>query len=58
VFLGNNIVYVGVYGPKGPCEEVFIKHLGHNNYQVNYVCRDRGEYLIICKWGDENIPGI
>ncbi|XP_035708450.1 filamin-A isoform X3 [Folsomia candida] len=54
---GNNIVYVGVYGPKGPCEEVFIKHLGHNNYQVNYTVRDRGEYLIICKWGDEHIPG-
>ncbi|CAG7722272.1 unnamed protein product [Allacma fusca] len=54
---GNNIVYVGVYGPKGPCEEVFIKHMGKNNYQVNYLVRDRGEYLIICKWGDEHIPG-
>jgi len=54
---GNNIVFVGVYGPKGPCEEVFIKHLGHNNYQVNYVVRDRGEYIIMCKWGDDHIPG-
>ncbi|CAL8082481.1 unnamed protein product [Orchesella dallaii] len=54
---GNNIVFVGIYGPKGPCEEVFIKHLGHNNYQVNYVVRDRGEYIIMCKWGDDHIPG-
>lgn len=54
---GNNILYVGVYGPKSPCEEVFIKHLGRNNYQVNYVVRERGEYIVIVKWGDEHIPG-
>jgi len=54
---GNNILYVGVYGPKSPCEEVFIKHMGRNNYQVNYVVRDRGEYIVIVKWGDDHIPG-
>nr|CAD7398073.1 unnamed protein product [Timema cristinae] len=54
---GNNILYVGVYGPKSPCEEVFIKHMGRNNYQVNYVVRDRGEYIVIVKWGEEHIPG-
>ncbi|XP_066996809.1 filamin-A isoform X6 [Anabrus simplex] len=54
---GNNILYVGVYGPKSPCEEVFIKHMGRNNYQVNYVVRERGEYIVIVKWGDEHIPG-
>ncbi|CAD7084429.1 unnamed protein product [Hermetia illucens] len=54
---GNNILYVGMYGPKGPCEEVFIKHTGRNNYTVNYVVRDRGEYLLIIKWGDDHIPG-
>ncbi|XP_049804905.1 filamin-A isoform X1 [Schistocerca nitens] len=54
---GNNILYVGVYGPKSPCEEVFIKHLGRNNYQVNYVVRERGEYIVIVKWGDDHIPG-
>lgn len=55
--LGNNILYVGVYGPKGPCEEVFIKHLGRNNYQVNYLVKERGDYIVIVKWGDEHIPG-
>ncbi|XP_069693768.1 filamin-A isoform X2 [Periplaneta americana] len=54
---GNNILYVGVYGPKSPCEEVFIKHMGRNNYQVNYVVRERGEYIVIVKWGDDHIPG-
>ncbi|XP_048517320.1 filamin-A isoform X3 [Dendroctonus ponderosae] len=54
---GPNILFVGVHGPKGPCDEVFIKHKGRNAYDVNYMVRDRGEYLIIVKWGDDHIPG-
>ncbi|XP_037898811.1 filamin-A isoform X1 [Glossina fuscipes] len=54
---GNNILYVGMYGPKGPCEEFTIKHTGRNNYNVSYSVRDRGQYILIVKWGDENIPG-
>nr|XP_034194132.1 filamin-A isoform X4 [Osmia lignaria] len=54
---GNNILYVGVYGPKGPCEEVYVKHTGRNNYTVNYMVRERGEYIVIVKWGDDHIPG-
>ncbi|XP_017790600.1 PREDICTED: filamin-A [Habropoda laboriosa] len=54
---GNNILYVGVYGPKGPCDEVFVKHTGRNNYNVSYLVRERGEYIVIVKWGDEHIPG-
>lgn len=57
LFLGVNILFVGIHGPKGPCEEVFIKHQGHNQYTVNYIVRDRGDYLVIVKWGDEHIPG-
>ncbi|XP_044766045.1 filamin-A isoform X1 [Coccinella septempunctata] len=54
---GTNILFVGVHGPKGPCEEVFIKHQGRNQYNVNYLVRERGDYLIIVKWGDDHIPG-
>ncbi|XP_070164424.1 filamin-like isoform X4 [Polyergus mexicanus] len=54
---GNNILYVGIYGPKGPCEEVFVKHTGRNNYNVSYLVRERGEYILIVKWGDDHIPG-
>ncbi|CAG9862811.1 unnamed protein product [Phyllotreta striolata] len=54
---GENILFVGIHGPKGPCEEVFIKHQGHNQYAVNYIIRDRGTYLIVAKWGDDHIPG-
>lgn len=55
--LGNNILYIGFYGPKGPCEEVQVKHMGRNIYQVNYSVRERGEYILIIKWGEEHIPG-
>ncbi|KAK2704441.1 hypothetical protein QYM36_016740, partial [Artemia franciscana] len=54
---GNNMLFCSVYGPKGPCEEVFIKHIGRNNYNVNYVARDRGEYIIVLKWGEDHVPG-
>ncbi|KAK4872119.1 hypothetical protein RN001_016243 [Aquatica leii] len=54
---GTNILFVGLHGPKGPCDEVFIKHQGHNQYQVNYLVRERGDYLVIIKWGDDHIPG-
>jgi filamin len=54
---GNNILYIGIYGPKGPCDEVVVKHTGRNNYTVNYVVRERGDYIVIVKWGDDHIPG-
>ncbi|KZC12063.1 Filamin-A [Dufourea novaeangliae] len=54
---GNNILYVAVYGPKGPCDEITTKHTGRNNYNVSYMVRERGEYIILVKWGDEHISG-
>ncbi|XP_035783298.1 filamin-A-like isoform X6 [Anopheles albimanus] len=54
---GNNILFVGIYGPKGPCDEVFIKHTGRNQYTVNYLVRERGDYILLVKWGDDHIPG-
>ena len=54
---GNNILYVGVYGPETPCEEVVIKHRGSKRYSVDYVVRERGSYIIFVKWGEQHIPG-
>ena len=54
---GNNILYVGVYGPEIPCEEVVIKHKGSKRYSVDYVVRERGQYIIFVKWGDEHVSG-
>jgi len=54
---GNNILYVGVYGPETPCEEVVIKHKGNKKYSVDYVVQERGFYIIFVKWGDTHVPG-
>lgn len=54
---GNNMLYIGMYGPKGPCEEVFIKHTGKNVYSINYLVREKGDYILVVKWGDDHIPG-
>ena len=54
---GNNILYVGVYGPETPCEEVVIKHRGDQKYSVDYVVQERGSYIIFVKWGDQHVPG-
>ncbi|CAF0854304.1 unnamed protein product [Didymodactylos carnosus] len=54
---GSAMLMVGVYGPKYPCEEVFIKHMGNNQYNVSYTVREKGEYMLIVKWGDQHIPG-
>ena len=54
---GSNILLVGIHGPKSPCEEVYVKHLGNKNYNVTYTVQEKGNYVLIVKWGDEHIPG-
>lgn len=50
-------MFVALYGPKGPCDEIQIKHQGRHNYEVKYTVKDKGDYLLIVRWGDEHIPG-
>ncbi|CAF3608533.1 unnamed protein product, partial [Rotaria sp. Silwood2] len=47
---------VSVFGAKSPCEEVFIKHIGNNLYNVQYTLREKGEHIVVVKWGDQPIP--
>ena len=54
---GSSMLMVGVYGPKTPCEEVIIKHVGNQQYNVTYCIKDKGEYMLIVKYGDQHIPG-
>uniref|UniRef100_A0A8C9Z234 Filamin A n=1 Tax=Sander lucioperca TaxID=283035 RepID=A0A8C9Z234_SANLU len=54
---GRNMLLVGVDGPKVPCEEILVKHLGNRMYNVSYQLKEEGEYILVVKWGDEHIPG-
>ncbi|XP_061910179.1 filamin-A isoform X1 [Entelurus aequoreus] len=54
---GRNMLLVGVDGPKVPCEEILVKHLGNRLYNVSYQLKDKGEYVLVVKWGNDHIPG-
>ena len=51
------MLMVGVWGPETPCEEVNVKHMGRRIYNVNYRVKERGDYVIIVKYGDDHVPG-
>ncbi|CAL1528168.1 unnamed protein product [Lymnaea stagnalis] len=54
---GNNIMYIGMMGPKGPCDELIVKHQGNLQYSVQYIVKESGRYMLIIRWGDQEIPG-
>lgn len=54
---GRNMLLIGVDGPKVPCEEILVKHIGNRLYNVSYQLKEKGEYILVVKWGDEHIPG-
>ncbi|GIY01877.1 filamin-A [Caerostris darwini] len=54
---GNNLLFCSVYGPKGPTDEVHVKTIGKNLYQVNYTVKEKGDHICVVKWGDDHIPG-
>lgn len=55
--IGQGVLFAGLYNPRGPSEEVQVKHMGKNNYNVNYYIRERSDYLLMVMWGDDHIPG-
>ncbi|XP_041835805.1 filamin-B isoform X2 [Melanotaenia boesemani] len=54
---GKNMLMVSVHGPQIPCEEVLVKHMGNLQYNVSYLLKERGNYILVVKWGDDHIPG-
>ena len=54
---GNNVLFVGVFGPDTPCDEVYVKHQGDRQYGVSYKLTDKGQYILYVKWGEDHIPG-
>ncbi|XP_074644606.1 filamin-C-like isoform X4 [Tubulanus polymorphus] len=55
---GHNMLMVGIMGPGGvPCEEIHVKHGQRQTYNVSYLVKEKGDYLLMIKWGDEHVPG-
>ncbi|XP_029007336.1 filamin-B isoform X2 [Betta splendens] len=54
---GKNMLMVGVLGPQVPCEEVLVKHAGNLQYNVSYLLKERGNYVLVVKWGEDHVPG-
>ena len=54
---GNNILLLAYMDLRDHAKTMSMKHTGHNNYNLSYVVRERGEHIVIVKWGDEHIPG-
>ncbi|XP_001358371.2 filamin-B [Drosophila pseudoobscura] len=54
---GSNMLFVAILGPRGPCDEVLVKHLGRNVHRVTYRVSDPGDYILVAKWGEQHIPG-
>jgi len=54
---GNNVLFVGIYGPEKPCDEVYVKHQGDRKYGVSYKLIDPGQYILYVKWGDQHVYG-
>lgn len=54
---GQNMLLVGIAGPKTPCEEIIVKHMGRQRFTISYLLKETGSYKLVVKWGDEHIPG-
>ncbi|BFZ08117.1 hypothetical protein BsWGS_11156 [Bradybaena similaris] len=54
---GNNMMFIGMMGPKGPCDELLVKHQGNLQYGVQYIVKDSGRYMMVIRWGDQEVPG-
>lgn len=54
---GDDKLLLGIYGPHGYIDELFIHHLGVHMYYVTYHAGVPGPYIISILWGGENVPG-
>lgn len=55
---GFNMVYVSFLGPaRNTIHESSVKHMGGSIYEVKYTCKDRGDAILVVKYGEEQIPG-
>ncbi|XP_010360590.1 LOW QUALITY PROTEIN: filamin-B-like, partial [Rhinopithecus roxellana] len=47
----SNMLLLRVHGPTTPYEEVSMKHVGNQQYNVTYIVKERGDYVLAVKWG-------
>lgn len=54
---GDEKLLVGIYGPHGYIDELFVHHLGNHYYYIRYYAGEPGPYIISILWGGINVPG-
>jgi filamin len=55
---GFNMIYASFLGPtRNTIYECSVKHMGGQIYEVKYTCKDKGDAMLMVKYGDEQIPG-
>lgn len=55
---GFNMISASFLGPtRNTIHECAVKHMGGSIYEVKYTCKDRGDAILIVRYGDEQIPG-
>ena len=54
---GAKMLLIGALGPTAPAEELLVKHVGNRRYLVTYTVRERGQHVLVVKWGDQHVPG-
>lgn len=51
------MLFIGMVGTKGPCEELCVKNVPGQPYKITYKVKEQGEYMLAIKWGEDHIPG-
>jgi filamin len=54
---GNSMLVIGIQGPSTPVDELSVKHLGNNHFDVRFKPSEPGQHVMVIKWNDQHVPG-
>jgi len=55
---GQGQFTIGMLAPSGnPVQEISFKKARAKAYNVSYVAAEKGDHMVIIRWGHEDIPG-
>lgn len=54
---GRDLLFVAVWTPSGPSDDISIRHMGQGKYVVEYSVKEHGTCEVHVKYGNENAPG-